>query len=48
MDEQGPAEALGHQQGLEAGQTTDDEFEAEVGDAGKEKDDGVSGQDIGL
>jgi hypothetical protein len=48
MDEQAQAEAPGHQQELEAGETTDGEFEAALGDAGKEKDEGFSGQDIGF
>jgi hypothetical protein len=46
VDEQTQAEAVRTE--LEAEETMGEDFEAEVGDAGKEKDDGVSGQDIGL
>jgi hypothetical protein len=48
MDEQAQAEAVGHEHGLEAGGTTDGEFEAELGDAGKGKGDGFVEQDVGI
>jgi hypothetical protein len=40
VDEQARLEARGPRHELEAGQTTDDEFEAELGDASKDEGEG--------
>jgi hypothetical protein len=46
MDEQGRAEAVGTD--VEADEAAAEEFDSELGDAGKEKDEGFSGQNLDL